>query len=256
MYRFHIYHARDCAPNTNVMQPPGLITGVETYASLLRAARDRAELTQTQLAKKAGVAQGTVGNIESGERLNPSSETLAKLAKALGLLVDDLTPSHAKGKQSQTLAHHENAGTPELKGSPVRFVKREGATNSKRAPVVARARLGEILLTTAREGLADAEHLPVFDGTPPQSVWAIAEADHPRLGIKRGRKLLFAPVSNPKACEEDAVHLFRTLGGSLILGQFRRLAGEDFEAIPDSGPPLDSARHGITVLAEMIAIHK
>lgn len=256
MNRFHIYHARDCAPNTNVMQPPGLITGVETYATLLKAARDRAELTQTQLAKKAGVAQGTVGNIESGERLNPSSETLAKLAKALGLLVDDLTPGSAKVKQNQTLAHDESDISPQGGGDAVRIVKRESATNSRRAPVVAWARLGEILLTTAREGLADGEHLPVFDGTPPESVWAIAEADHPRFGIKRGRKLLFAPVSNPKACEEDAVHLFKTLGGTLFLGQFRRLAGDDFEAVPDSGPPLDSARHGIAVLAEMIAIHK
>tara|TARA_R100000365_G_C2742928_1_gene71623 strand:+ start:347 stop:1117 length:771 start_codon:yes stop_codon:yes gene_type:complete len=256
MNRFHIYHARDCASNTNVMQAPGLITGVETYASLLKAARDRAELTQTQLAKKAGVAQGTVGNIESGERLNPSSETLAKLAKALGLLVDDLTPGSVKAKQNQPLAHGEIGSTPKAGGDVVRIVKREADTNFRRAPVVAWARLGEILLTTAREGLADAEHLPVFDGTPPESVWAIAEADHPRFGIKRGRKLLFAPVSDPKSCEEDAVHLFVTAAGNLILGQFRRLAGDDYEAIPDSGPPMDTDRHGIKVLAEMIAIHK
>ena len=55
-----------------------------TVIKKLRAAQD---LTQEQLAKKAGVTQAYVALLEAGQRKNPSLPTLKKLAKALGVNV-------------------------------------------------------------------------------------------------------------------------------------------------------------------------
>jgi transcriptional regulator with XRE-family HTH domain len=50
-------------------------------AGLVRAARRRADLSQRQLADKAGVAPSTIGRIESGS-LRPSLEILVRLLAA------------------------------------------------------------------------------------------------------------------------------------------------------------------------------
>ena len=50
---------------------------------LLQAARERAGMTQRQLAKKARTAQSVVARIELGET-SPSWSTLARLLKAAG----------------------------------------------------------------------------------------------------------------------------------------------------------------------------
>jgi transcriptional regulator with XRE-family HTH domain len=52
-------------------------------ANLLRSARERAGMTQRQLAKKARTAQSVVARIELGET-SPSWSTLARLLKAAG----------------------------------------------------------------------------------------------------------------------------------------------------------------------------
>lgn len=75
------YHVRDYHENTNVMQAAGLITSVKTIGERIRWARDQRALTQAALAKKAGVAQGTIGNAEAGTRGKPRE--LLKIARAL-----------------------------------------------------------------------------------------------------------------------------------------------------------------------------
>jgi transcriptional regulator with XRE-family HTH domain len=64
-------------------------TEVDTGTKLKRLRRG-AGLTQTELAKKAGVSQSAIGMIESGQRKEPHPHTLAKLAKALGVPTADL----------------------------------------------------------------------------------------------------------------------------------------------------------------------
>lgn len=63
------------------MRGAGIPPTMETLASRLREARKAKGMTQTDLARAAGVAQSTVGNVESGERDGASS--LALLAEAL-----------------------------------------------------------------------------------------------------------------------------------------------------------------------------
>ncbi len=68
------------------MQAAGLITNVNdedltTLAGRVKWARKKRELSQAALAKAAGVSQGTIGNVESGERKKPRE--LVSIARAL-----------------------------------------------------------------------------------------------------------------------------------------------------------------------------
>jgi transcriptional regulator with XRE-family HTH domain len=57
----------------------------------VRALRDQRQLTQEQLAAKAGISKSTVVNIEQGQhQRRPYWPTLRVLADALGVQVDDL----------------------------------------------------------------------------------------------------------------------------------------------------------------------
>ena len=57
--------------------------GIPDVSDLLRSARERAGLTQRQLARKARTAQSVVARIELGAT-SPSWSTLARLLKAAG----------------------------------------------------------------------------------------------------------------------------------------------------------------------------
>ena len=55
----------------------------KTAAAIIKNAREEKDLTQLQLAEKAGVHPNTVAKIERGEQ-KPSFPTLKKLSKVLG----------------------------------------------------------------------------------------------------------------------------------------------------------------------------
>ncbi len=57
-----------------------------SISSVVKEARRRADLTQAQLAERAGVPKSTVGRIESGARI-PSTEMVERLVRAAGLSV-------------------------------------------------------------------------------------------------------------------------------------------------------------------------
>lgn len=65
------------------MQDHDLITDVKTLAERIVWARERKGLTQEALANRAGVSQGTIGNLESGARKSPRS--LLAIAAVLGV---------------------------------------------------------------------------------------------------------------------------------------------------------------------------
>ena len=56
----------------------------------LKKLREQKGLSQDRLAKLADVANNTIIKIEQGENINPTLETLKKVAKALEISVDDL----------------------------------------------------------------------------------------------------------------------------------------------------------------------
>jgi transcriptional regulator with XRE-family HTH domain len=59
------------------------------FAANLRRLRDRADLTQEELARRAGIHRTQISMIEGGERM-PRLDTLIKLAGALGVPVGGL----------------------------------------------------------------------------------------------------------------------------------------------------------------------
>ena len=60
---------------------------IESAEELLKQARHRAGLTQTQLGQRAGVTQSVISAYESGQR-QPSLPTLLHLLRASGFLLD------------------------------------------------------------------------------------------------------------------------------------------------------------------------
>lgn len=56
----------------------------------LKRARESLGLTGDELAEKAGVGIATVRGLEAGGRINPKTDTLKKLADALGITVAEL----------------------------------------------------------------------------------------------------------------------------------------------------------------------
>ena len=66
-----------------------LITNTSSSNNIKRL-REAKGLSQEKLARLADVANNTLIKMESGENKNPTLETLKKVAKALGVSVDDL----------------------------------------------------------------------------------------------------------------------------------------------------------------------
>jgi len=61
-----------------------------TIAKNIKKYRKEKSLSQDKLARLADIAHATIIKIESGANKNPTIETLAKIAKALNVGVDDL----------------------------------------------------------------------------------------------------------------------------------------------------------------------
>ena len=64
----------------------------------LKKLREKKRLSQDRLAKLADVANNTIIKIEQGENINPTLATLKKIAKALGVGLDELTGYQLRGK--------------------------------------------------------------------------------------------------------------------------------------------------------------
>ena len=61
-----------------------------TISDNIKKFRNKLDISQDRLSKMADVTYNTVIKIESGANKNPTIDTLSKIAKALGVGVDDL----------------------------------------------------------------------------------------------------------------------------------------------------------------------
>lgn len=57
----------------------------------IRKLRQKKKMSQDRLSKEADLALNTIVKIETGKNPNPTLETLQKIAKALGVSLDELT---------------------------------------------------------------------------------------------------------------------------------------------------------------------
>jgi transcriptional regulator with XRE-family HTH domain len=58
--------------------------------AIVRRLRRQQDLTQEQLARRAGLTQPHISEIESGVRVNPTGAVIKKLARALDVAVTEL----------------------------------------------------------------------------------------------------------------------------------------------------------------------
>jgi transcriptional regulator with XRE-family HTH domain len=66
---------------------------ISTIAKNIRKIRKKRGISQDKLSKLADVAYNTIIKIESGTIQNPTIITVQKIAKALGVSLDELTKS-------------------------------------------------------------------------------------------------------------------------------------------------------------------
>lgn len=64
---------------------------ISTIAKNVKKIRKKKGISQDKLSKLAEVAYNTIIKIESGAIQNPTIETVQKIAKALGVSLDELT---------------------------------------------------------------------------------------------------------------------------------------------------------------------
>ena len=60
----------------------------QSIGAVLKAARARSGMTQSEVARSAGVTPNIVSRLEAGERATPAFTTVARVAAALGVSLD------------------------------------------------------------------------------------------------------------------------------------------------------------------------
>lgn len=215
-----------------------------SLGSRVREWRTFYQWTLDDLSDKSGVEKGTISAMEN--RGSKRSEFAGALAKAFGITTDELLDETVQ--PSDRLMTNHTPDAPIL--SAYSTVSASSVTNTLRAPVIAWARLGmELKLPNVQ--VPSEVQIPVPEEASPACKWVVVERDHPRFGIRAGYKVALEPELDGHTFLDNELYLFKTLSGQFFLAEYRTLA-VGFEAIPDSGPPLESARHGI----EVAAIHK
>ena len=63
---------------------------ISTIAKNIKKYRAKLGVSQDKLSKLASITLHTITKIESGSTPNPTIETMAKIAKGLGVSIDDL----------------------------------------------------------------------------------------------------------------------------------------------------------------------
>jgi transcriptional regulator with XRE-family HTH domain/tetratricopeptide (TPR) repeat protein len=87
------------------------------FADLLRAYRNARDLTQEELAEKAGLSRRGISQIESDPIRRPYRDTVARLADALGLTDAERTVFEAAARRGRSA--RSGATTPTVPSSPV-----------------------------------------------------------------------------------------------------------------------------------------
>lgn len=121
-------------------------------------------------------------------------------------------------------------------------------TNTPTAPVIAWGSMGDDLFSDNYKFRAS-ESLPIPEGATGNCKWTRVVSDHPRLRIMRDDLIALEPLASTSLAVDGKVHLFKGMDGRFFLAEFRKLADGGYEAVPDSGLPLDNKRHGVVVVA-------
>lgn len=220
----------------------GTITPMHpTTERLYQAARDlKRTVGQSAVAALIGESPQTVKNWESR---GVSSQGAINAGAIIGFNVQWL--KSGVGQMADASGASRSAPLNESDFTPY-TVNPYSDTKMILAPVVEWASLESDLYKDNKEVIAS-RFEAISAGAKPNTKWVEVEADMPRLMLSRGDLVLITPVSGQHECKESKVHLFKTVGNAYFLGTFRSMAS-GFEAFPDSGPSLESEKHGVKVV--------
>lgn len=120
-----------------------LLTNVKTLADVIKERRDALGWSQADLARKAGVSQSTIGNIEAGTRghLGRPPPSLPQIARALSATTDELL--RAAGWLGVGPADPPTPATLGASSSNAQPETARPYPSGNRIPVVGSAQLGD-----------------------------------------------------------------------------------------------------------------
>lgn len=187
----------------------------------------------------------------SKERVNnwsrrgvPAKEHAA-IAHVLGRSVDWLISDDEDDVDDQG----QEAKTRDAKSSKPRFALPDaGATTPVRAPVIAWARLG-VDLNSRNDQVPAEAYISVPEDASNRCKWVELEQDYPAFRLKRNSKVALDPDISGHTPEDGALYLFLSATGRYLIAEYRGLANDSFEALPNDGPPMDRDRHGLEIIA-------
>ena len=196
---------------------------MKTLAVRLKTARLAKGLTQGQLAKAAGVTQGTIGNLERGLRQQPRE--LLALAAAVGV-----TP--------EWLADGSGAPPTLLASEPIAtFTAREAQQMSQSDHIVLKTiPWGELMIAPL-----------------PSKFDTVAPDDSMSPRIRQGQSVTFSTNEVPRP--GDGVLVCDSSGDTYIRVYRAKRAGVwEAHADNDAFRPLENVADGLTVLAVLVGV--
>jgi transcriptional regulator with XRE-family HTH domain len=88
---------------------------MKTVSAAVTARREELGFTQTEVAKRSGISQASISDIEAGA--TPRNSTLAKIAKALDCQPTDLDPTYTLGGRNNR-TRRSDARPPKVSVDP------------------------------------------------------------------------------------------------------------------------------------------
>ncbi|GAB3661976.1 helix-turn-helix domain-containing protein [Glycomyces tarimensis] len=164
----------------------------QALAANLRALRERAGMSLSELARRSGIAKGTLSHLESGQG-NPTIETVFSLSDGLGVPV----PSLLDERRDPEVVLARSIGLEVLSGKAVdlRMLRRLEFDRTVLEVFDQRIRPGQVQRS---EGHPGREHIVVAEGRlrvgPPEAPYELAAGDY-----------ISFPAQDP--------HMYETVGG-------------------------------------------
>ncbi|WP_158880991.1 helix-turn-helix domain-containing protein [Amycolatopsis anabasis] len=181
----------------------------QVLATNLRALREQADLSLSELARRSGIAKGTLSQLESGTG-NPTIETVFSLSNALEVPVSSLLTE----RTDPDVVLVRSSGLEVLSSNAVdlRMLRRMDVTDTVFELYDQRVRPGEVQHS---EGHPGREHVVVTSGLlrvgPPDSPFELGPGDY-----------VCFPARHP--------HIYETVGGPVVSVLL-------LEYPADAGPP-------------------
>ena len=179
-------------------------------------------------------------------------------ARGLGVPISAFSPRIAAQLKKASEANNEQdmvkASGLTPSAEPALIVDMQAGNTSRRAPVVAWARLGDDLRKPNEDWPAEA--MRAINSTKPMSglvKWVEVQDDLLAPRVLKGDWVAVDPNGAPRM---DSLVLAKAADGSYMLRFYRPLAGGAFEVIDGAGRTMDSLRHGIQFEAAFVTLQR